>query len=228
MNKIYCFGDGFAANHIWPEWPDIISALYPELDYKNFGAVGAGNEFIASAIIKAHTEDPSAFFIVQWALPNRFDKLLEDSSWNEAIARDPIYHFNTIDLYDQRWWLSSGSNEADVQKYHTYYVQPQQSLLRTNNYKYLVDKLLQNQSVFFSTSDMDSYSRQYKFIGVRQHEIQPSPWIHINYLEDIVLPNMPIQPEKTRIIELKNRIQQHTWVPYDPDRKQIWLDMINF
>lgn len=94
MNKILCFGDGYAANHIWPEWPAIVQALYPELQHENFGEIGAGNEFITSAIVQAHTDNPDEFYIVQWAIPNRFDKLLQDESWDSIIDNDPVYHFN--------------------------------------------------------------------------------------------------------------------------------------
>ena len=40
INKIVCLGDGFAANHIWPEWPAIIQALYPDITVKNYGEIG--------------------------------------------------------------------------------------------------------------------------------------------------------------------------------------------
>ena len=123
MNKIICFGDGYAAGHIWPEWPDIIKALYPDLEHENFGAVGAGNEFITSCVVNSHINNPDAFFIIQWALPNRFDKLIEDSSWDKIIDEDPVYYFNRVHFNDQKWWLSSASQVPAIQKYHSTYVQ---------------------------------------------------------------------------------------------------------
>ncbi len=228
MHKIFCFGDGYAANHIWPEWPAIICALYPELEHKNFGAVGAGNEFITSAIIQAHITDPDAFFLVQWAQHNRFDKLLEDDSWDEIIKTDPVYHFNTVELDEQKWWISSASTQKDIQYYHQHYIQNKQSLHRTVNYMYLVSNLLKNQSIFFSTDSMSAYSSLSRFTGIRQNEVQPSPAVHMCYVEEEILPLMPIQPKIERIMELKSRINQFSWVAYDPDRGQIWKELTNF
>ena len=228
MNKLCCFGDGYAANHIWPEWPAILAALYPTTEYKNFGVVGAGNEFITSAIVTAYKEDPTAFFIVQWAPPNRFDKLLEDNSWDDIIKNDTVYHFNTTILNNQKWWISSASQQYDIQQYHAHYIQEKQAELRTINYMYLASNLLKNQSIFFSTTHMQSYSTQDRFNGIRQQEVQPSPFVHMCYIEEELLPLMPMQPTTKRLIELKNRIKQQNWIAYDPDRVEIWNKLIDF
>ena len=228
MHKLFCFGDGFAANHIWPEWPAILAALYSNIECKNFGVVGAGNEFITSAIIAAHKEDPTAFFIVQWAMPNRFDKLLEDNSWNDIIKNDPVYHFNTTTLNNQKWWISSASRQQDIQQYHTHYIQAKQAELRSINYMYLASNLLKNQSIFFSTTHMQHYSTQDRFNNTRQQEVQPSPFVHICYIEEEILPLIPTQPTTKRFVELKNRIKQQNWIAYDPDRVEIWNKLIDF
>lgn len=228
MNKIFCFGDGYASGHIWPEWPTIIASLYPDIEHKNFGVVGAGNEFITSAIIQAYREDPTAFFLVQWADHSRFDKLLEDDSWDDIIKTDPVYHFNTVKLNNQKWWISSASQQIDVRKYHQHYIQQEQSKLRTFNYMYLASKLLEKQSLFFSTENMSAYSNLSRFSDIRQQEVQPSPWVHMCYVEEKILPSLPIQPNISRLSELKSRIKQHNWVAYDPNREQIWKDIINF
>jgi hypothetical protein len=87
MKKIYTFGDGYASSHIWPEWPVILQALLPECDFTHYGAVGAGNEYILNAVVQADLLDSDAYFLVQWALANRFDKLLEDSSWDTLLTQ---------------------------------------------------------------------------------------------------------------------------------------------
>jgi hypothetical protein len=153
--QIFCFGDGYAANHIWPEWPAILSVLYTSV--KNYGAIGAGNEFITTSIIDAHRKNPDAFFIVQWAQHDRFDKLLEDSSWDFTISTDKIYNFNVVPVEQRKWWLSSASSQDEVRKYHDFYVQEQQSILRTDNSKYLIQRLLDNRALFFSTQEMESF-----------------------------------------------------------------------
>ena len=228
INKIVCLGDGFAANHIWPEWPAIIQALYPDITVKNYGEIGAGNEFITSAIISEHRRHPDAFFLVQWAQHNRFDKLLQDNSWDNIIAQDTVYYFNKVTLDNNIWWLSSHSKQQSVLDYHSHYIQNNQSQLRTENYIYLVSELLKNKSMFFSTDELEQYSRQEQFLETRQTEIQPSPIVHVKWVEEKILPNMPMQPHAERLAELKNRINQQKWVPYDPDRVQIWLNISNF
>lgn len=225
MNKVFCFGDGYAANHIWPEWPAIIEALYPQWQHKNYGAVGAGNEFITSAVVQAHSNNPSDFFIVQWANPYRFDKLLQDNSWDHIIDNDPVYHFNRVKLNDQTWWLSSASAEKTVQQYHLSYVQTTQAESRSQNFKYLVEHLLKDQAIFFSLDQMSHYSTAKRFEKVRSTEMQPSPIVHMAWVEEKILPNMPQQPDQPWLIELKNRIKQHNWTPYHPDREEIWAQM---
>jgi hypothetical protein len=225
MNKILCFGDGYAANHIWPEWPAIIEALYPQCQHENYGAVGAGNEFITSAVVQAHSENPCDFFIVQWASPNRFDKLLQDDTWDHIIDNDPVYHFNRVKLNNQTWWLSSASVEKIVQQYHLSYVQPLQAESRSKNFKYLVENLLKNQAIFFSLDQMVHYSNSERFKTVRLNEMQPSPVVHMAWVEEKILPKMPQQPDQKKLTELKTRINHHNWEPFHPDREEIWIQM---
>ena len=228
MNKILCFGDGYAANHIWPEWPAIVQALYPELQHENFGEIGAGNEFITSAIVQAHTDNPDEFYIVQWAIPNRFDKLLQDESWDSIIDNDPVYHFNRVGLHEQTWWLPSASEQDVVKQYHKIYVQNKQAKNRSFNFKYLVENLLKSQSIFFTLEQMIVYADAERFKQIRQKEVQPSPIVHMTWVEEKILPKMPYQPELTRLNELKKRINQQKWHAYDPDREEIWTKMSNF
>jgi hypothetical protein len=62
---IYTFGDGFAAGHIWPEWPQLLEAV-TQTEVKNFGHVGAGNEYIFNCAIKsALTANKTDIFLVQ-------------------------------------------------------------------------------------------------------------------------------------------------------------------
>lgn len=225
MTKILTFGDGYAANHIWPEWPAIVSALYPDIEHKNFGAVGAGNEFITAAIVESHRRWSDSFFIVQWAIEQRFDKLLEDDSWDEIIDMDSVYFFNRVSLFDQNWWLSSQSDQDVVQKYHSVYVQRQQARNRSSNFKYLVENLLRSKSIFFDLKEMYLYSFDTRFATVRQDQVQPSPVVHMSWVEEKILPQMPYQPEKTWLTELKKRINQHRWQAFDPDREEIWTQM---
>jgi hypothetical protein len=225
IKNIFTFGDGYAANHIWPEWPAIVQALYPELSHKNFGEVGAGDEFITTAVVETHQKNPDAFYIVQWGIPQRFDKLLQDNSWDDIIDNDPSYHFNRVTLYEKTWWLSSASRQPPLDQYHLTYIQTQQAQTRSQNFQYLVEKLLKNQSLFFDLTQMRLYAESPRFKTVRQDQIQPSPIVHMCWVEDKILPKMPYQPKKDRLTELKNRINHHNWQPYDPDREEIWTNL---
>lgn len=228
LTRILTFGDGYAANHIWPEWPAIVAALYPDLAHENFGAVGAGDEFITTAIVECHKRWPDAFFIVQWGHEQRFDKLIQDDSWNAVIDGDPVYHFNRVSLFEQTWWLSSKSDQDLVRRYHNIYVQNRQSHKRSLNYKYLVEHLLRSRSLFFDLRQMHRYSYSKRFAAVRQEQVQPSPIVHMSWVEENILPHMPYQPEKTWLAELRQRIQRHSWQAYDPDREEIWSRMSRY
>jgi len=239
MKKIYTFGDGYASSHIWPEWPVILQALLPNCNFVHYGAVGAGNEYILNAIVQANQSDSNAYFLVQWAQANRFDKLLEDSSWDGIIDTDPVYYFNRNNIADQTWWISSASTQSDVVAYHQHFVQPQQHKNRTNNFIYLAGHLLKDKSLFFSTAavdryfdninwvkeDMSKFSWQERFKDVRQSHVQPSPVVHLAYVKEHVLPNIPFVVDAYRLEELEYRIHAHQWMAYDPDREEIWHKM---
>jgi hypothetical protein len=240
--KIFTFGDGYATNHLWPEWPAIIQALYPDYQHKNFAAIGAGNEYINNCIVDAHQQDNQALFLVQWAQFSRFDKLLQDDTWDNIINTDPVYHFNRVG----DWWISSASRQPEVRHYHKFYVQGKQAQLRSYNYIYMSAHLLNNNAIFFSTGDpglttqeqqkllqvkwapdMLQYAQHERFQEIRQNEVQPSPQVHFFYVEEFLLPLMPAQPDQERLKELKTRIFQHKWRAYDPDRESTWADISN-
>jgi hypothetical protein len=245
MKKIYTFGDGYASSHIWPEWPVILQALFPDYAFTHYGAVGAGNEFILNAVIQAHSMDSDAYFLVQWAQADRFDKLIEDSTWNEIIDADPTYYFNRVQLAENQWWISSASQQPTVINYHKHYIQLKQSKVRTVNYIYLAGNLLKNKSLFFSTIDlkfikdkqkhsnnnnwveenMYDFATQERFVNVRQNEVQPSPIVHLAYIKEYLLPNLPFTVDPARLAELERRINNHKWVAYDPDRAELWQKM---
>jgi hypothetical protein len=79
---IYTFGDGFAAGHIWPEWPQLIE-LITATKVDNFGHIGAGNEYIFNCVVKtAANANKNDLFFIQWANPLRFDKLINLMKYN--------------------------------------------------------------------------------------------------------------------------------------------------
>jgi hypothetical protein len=48
------------------------------------------------------------------------------------------------------------------------------------------------------------------------------------YVEEEILPLMPIKADSSRVADLKTRIMQQNWVAYDPDRVEIWNKLIDF
>lgn len=246
------FGDGFATGHIWPEWADIVDALYPDIECVNVSAIGAGPEFIVDNIIAEHTKSPDAWFLVQWPEPHRFDKLIEDDSWDRIINADSVYNFNRVTANDKSWWISSASRHPDIAKYHRHFIQHNQARSRLVNAVYLTANLLKNQSTFFLTSiakftqkektilstapwswhepwsGMLEFGKLPEFANTIQKYPQPDPIVHFAYVEQIILPTIPARPDENRIKELKKRIHEHKWQAYDPERAEIWARIKDF
>jgi hypothetical protein len=228
MNKIFTFGDGYATGHIWPEWPQILRALLPEYQIINTAGIGAGAEFLVSGLIDLLPIMHHQQAIVQWPQAIRFDKLLQDQSWDSIISNDSIYHFNRVhDTQQREWWLSSASDS--VKFYHEHYVQSLQCNRRLEIFKTLVTHTLNDigcSTVYTSTQDQEVYSKQTKFITTRQDQIQPSPIVHFYWIVEKILPKLTVQVDQSRLLILEALINKTNWVPYDPDRDSIWQDII--
>jgi hypothetical protein len=246
--NIYTFGDGFATGHLWPEWPQILQALLPDYNVINIAGIGAGNEFIYSNVIDTVRHDPDAIFLVQWAMPKRFDKIIEDSSWDAIIGSDLTYSDNLTIVNDQTWWLTSASTVPEIQQYHQY-IQTKQSNLRSFNYIWSAGKLLKHHC-FFGTYNFDyltpdqkkdcnefnwmwhrpwfgleSFSKLPEFSTTRQNEIQPSPVVHLEWIKQVLLPNRLFKIDQKRLDLLSKNIYNQQWIPYDPERDEIWNNL---
>lgn len=251
MNRIYTFGDGFATGHIWPEWPQILAALLPESKIINFAGIGAGNEYIFSNCLEAYRQDPTAMFFVQWAQPQRFDKLLQDDAWHSVIHSDLDYYDNLKTEFNRTWWLSSASVQQDVKLYHEFYIQTKQANLRSFNYIYSLGKILKNHC-FFGTQDFNyltleqknqcldfnwawfipwygqqRYALASEFDQIRQTNSQPVPYIHLKWLVNMVLPKTTLSIDPKRIDRLTNILYTTTWPAHDPNNAQQWNQIRN-
>lgn len=221
-NNVYCFGDGFAHGHIWPEWPQILEALLPDHNVITVSGIGAGPEYLVTKF--SQLLPISGTVIFQWPQPNRFDKIIEDSNWAHIVDADPVYHFNTYTDGHEKWWLSSASTNHDVITYHTKYIQPKQANIRLKTYQNLVRTILENTNcayTFISTTEQEIYSRQN--LTIRGNEIQPSPLSHFNFLIEKIMPATNLCNIHARI--LKDLITEQIWIPYDPDREEIWANI---
>lgn len=228
-NKIFTFGDGFAAGHIWPEWPQILQAMLPDYQVINTAGIGAGAEFLVSGFVDHIPGMRGSTVIFQWPQHQRFDKLVEDNSWQQVIANDPVYHFNTVvDHNDCTWWLSSASKAKEVQQYHDRYVQKNQSLNRNRIYQTLIDYTalaLECKILHTSTQAEENFSRLPQFLATRQLEVQPSPIVHFYWLIEQVLPKVDVDVDQTLKHKLEQLINQAQWIPYCPDRSETWASI---
>lgn len=221
-NKIYCFGDGFAHGHIWPEWPQILEALLPNYNIKIVSGVGAGPEYLVTQFSKLLPIDGPVIF--QWPDERRFDKVIQDDQWNAIALNDSVYNFNTVEHDTETWWLSSASKSKEVIQYHSFFVQPTQAKIRSDVYRALVKEILDKTGykyVFTSTHEQDRLSRVN--MPLRGNEIQPSPLSHFYFLTEKILPQLELESNKTKLLEKCLLAQQ--WVPYDPDRDEIWANI---
>jgi hypothetical protein len=226
---IFTFGDGFATGHIWPEWPQILQALLPDRKIINIAEIGVGPEFLVSGLVDQLQSMKGQTAIVQWPAPDRFDKLLQDSSWDILIENDAKYYFNRVqDSHKRIWWLSSGSD--NLKEYHNHWVQLQQHTRRLDMYKALVQNTLDNiacRFLFTSTQDLDDFSQQPRFNNVRQNHIQPSPIVHFYWLLEEVCPTLNILIDSQRMRWIEKQISNTTWIAYDPERETHWNSIIH-
>jgi len=231
MKKIFCFGDGFATGHIWPEWPQILQTLVPEYQVINTAGIGAGTEFLVSGFVDLLDCMHDSIVIFQWPGAVRFDKLVQDDSWQNIIANDPTYYFNiNVDSQDRKWWLSSASKVQEIQNYHSIYVQQHQHNRRQQVYHALVSQTASNlncQIVHTSTESEDIFGQDTRFKSTRQTEVQPTPIVHFYWLIEKIIPQINVTVDTNLQKELESLINETHWIPYDPDRESIWAEINN-
>lgn len=226
-NKLYCLGDGYAYGHIWPEWPQILQVLLPSYEVKIISAVGAGAEFLISELLANNVADSAVIF--QWPQDQRFDKLVTDNSWANIIDNDPVYHFNCYQGQTGKWWCSSASDTEEIKTYHEFYVSVAQHNLRNKNYKKLLTAYLQQnncQWLFTSTQEQERFIQFEGFRECRGNEIQPSPLAHFYFVVKKILPALSLPVDAQRIDNLESEIKNTNWTAYDPDRKEIWDNLV--
>lgn len=221
MNKIFCFGDGYAHGHIWPEWPQILKCLFPTHEVVITSGIGSGNEFLVKKLLDFKEQIKNQLVIFQWASPVRFDKIIEDDMWNDIAVSDSVYGNNLYQDTNLTWWLSSASTNPHILKYHDFFVQPKQAKIRMNIYQTLVENYLQNQkchAVFTSTLEEQNFSNQEQYQTVRGIEVQPSPIVHLDFLVQKLLPQTKLEPYPAVLKYVKNVIESRQWEPYHEDR----------
>ena len=255
MNNIFCFGDGYAHGHIWPEWPQLLQAIYPEVTVTPTTGIGAGNEFLINAVLSQGATGTPGIYIVQWATDKRLDKLIDSPAWNSVINTDPTYSKNIVTLDNNNWWLSSGSKQKEILDYHNFYIELSQASLRTYNYMVLLKNYFENNKIEYyymfthqpigltkiqknnildanwawhePWTGMSEYSDQTKYKNTRQNEVQPAPPIHLDWLIDCLLDKLPYTLDHTRLSKLKKLVNTERRTPYYWDREAQWDDLLS-
>ena len=215
MKLIITAGDGFAANHIWPMWPALLTHHVPDSQVINLGKPAAGNEFIFNSVLSAVNNRRPDLVLVQWAPCQRLDLLVDTIDKRDTALQDEVYHHNLYRIDNNEWWLSNASTQNYVRHYHAEYIGYRQALSRTRNYIISMAAILSSQSIpfkFFSTYDvecypdtavnwdhwvwhepgrgMEHYSRQEQFADTRGTEVQPSTAVHQAWIQNILLPEL--------------------------------------
>lgn len=245
---IYTFGDGFAAGHIWPEWPQILEAV-SKTPVTNFGHIGAGNEYIFNCAVKSSLQASSDdTFLIQWAEPGRFDKIVQDQYWKDLQKTDPQYHSINAISYDQCWWSTSASKLEEIQLYKKY-IQSEQAINRTVLYMISLSKMLDSLGIkhfYFLTTDIDyshhsnysdlqnlpwlsdiSMARWSKDNPLRDNQIQPSPIVHFQWVIEKILPKLGIDLDKVTVDRISDIFKSRTFEPFYYDRAQQWKNIVN-
>lgn len=229
MNKIFCFGDGYAHGHIWPEWPQLMQILFPNLEVFVASGVGSGNEFLVKQLLDFGDQLQNQLVIFQWAQAQRFDKVVEDDKWLEICNKDKVYDFNLYNDINTTWWLSSASDNTDIKKYHNFYIQQKQANIRLDMYKKLVDGYLRNLNckvIFTSTEQQEKFSRDSRFVNTRSNEVQPSPIVHLDFVLEELLPQTNLVPNQKVLEYLKHAVGSTKWKAYDKDRAENFNNMV--
>jgi len=231
MNSIFCFGDGYAHGHIWPEWPQILQALLPGHTVTPQTGIGSGNEYLINLLVQLGNKIENQTVIFQWAPLGRFDKLIQDKDWLNRVKNDPVYYFNLYESIHGTWWLSSSSKDKKIQEYHNFFVQNQQEHLRLTNQKILVESYLKLHNcnyLFVSTDEQETFCSEHFHKQFRGNEVQPSPLLHFYYIKEVIAPGLNLTIDTTRYNTLEKLIKQHNWQAYNPDRAEIWQKMSAF
>jgi hypothetical protein len=237
VKKLYTVGDGYAHNHYWPMWSELLADVL-DCPWTNLSAIGAGNEYIANSVIDAlsvATDLNDSLWIIQWSSPKRLDLRIneENTHFIDCIKTDKVYHSNfSTTEQNQTYWVSSASELEQVIKHNDFITTPQH-ITRSRNLQLSTAYALDHYGVewrYMFTYDApwarNNIIPDSKYIWESQKtfrdksvyrdldvgEIQPVSSIHLDFLEQFVLPYYEFGPAKL------DAVKQHV-VQQDQTRK---------
>lgn len=112
VKHLYTAGDGYCANGVWPMWSQILAEIL-DCEWTNLSQVGAGNEVIAAQILDELANQfcscTDTLWLIQWTQPNRLD-LQNPERFTDQISQDPVYYKNYVrTALGHNYWCSSAS-----------------------------------------------------------------------------------------------------------------------
>lgn len=238
-------GDGFAFNHYWPMWSQILAQIL-DCEWINHSLPGLGNEAISNIVLSdlACNNNAETLWLIQWTGSPRLD--LEINQHNQhiknKIAQDSMYPNNYITTADHRvYWSSSASKLDFVDSYRNLITLPQQHsrslqcVLATTlaleksqcawQYILTYDCVWANNPWIpadrLTTQSLNSFRQTSAYADLDIGETQPVSSIHLDFLEKYVLPKLDYDPEKLQSIRAHyiKQDQQRKAIPgFDPRR----------
>lgn len=213
VDRLFTVGDGFAYNHYWPMWSQLLANVL-ECEWTNFSLPGLGNEAIANIVLDGidKKSGPNDLWVIQWGEPHRFDLMITPDSAEllEQIKTDTVYYKNFIETAkSKRFWSSSVSTLPFVTEHKKILPGPQ-IINRSRLYQHAVAKLIEDSGanwIYAFTYDsawssnllpqqnvivepMEKFARRSKFNIYDVGEIQPVGSIHLDFLNTYVLPGV--------------------------------------
>lgn len=231
FKKLYTAGDGYCFNHYWPMWSELLHNVLGS-DWTNLAAIGGGNELIANFVLDALSQEPDptqSLWVVQWTQAKRWDILLDSvdqpQDLIEMIKTDPVYYknFYTTAL-GKTYWASSASqfefvldrnNQISNLQHENisrqFMVNVAQALDQAGaTWRYIFTypapwaKLttLPDKNIVWTSQREFRQMSQYAELDVG--EIQPVSSIHLDFLEQYILPDFAF--DTNRLAGIKQTI----------------------
>lgn len=227
IKHLRTIGDGFCFNHYWPMWSQLLAEIL-DCEWQNFSLPGLGNEAIANIVLdQVSAEDlPNTLWVIQWAEPKRVDFRVDtiNPAFLKETELDPIYYKNFITTaQERRYWSSSASILPWVAE-HRNLITLEQYQDRQKLFELAITYALEKAGVkwqYISTPAMMSFLKQSKYFDLDVGEIQPVSSVHLDFLEQFVLPELDIDTSRLDNIREKTvRIDQerkhsNQFVPWD-------------
>ena len=227
IKHLRTIGDGFCFNHHWPMCSQLLAEIL-DCEWKNFSLPGLGNEAMANIVLDQVSAEnlPNTLWVIQWAEPNRVDFRVDtiNPAFLKETELDPIYYKNFITTAQGRRYWSSSSSILPWVAEHRNLITLEQYRDRQKLFELAITHALEKAGVkwqYISTPAMMSFLKQSKYFDLDIGEIQPVSSVHLDFLEQFVLPELDIDTsrldnirQKTLLID-QERKHSNQFVPWD-------------